>query len=213
MSARLDAILRRSPVLPVIALDRLDQAVPLAGALLAGGIGTLEVTLRTPVALEAIRRIRTAFPEALVGAGTVTSSESLRQAAEAGAVFAVSPGLPAALREAAAASPIPLLPGVMTPTEAMAASEAGFTHLKLFPAEPAGGTAMLQALAGPLPHLRFCPTGGIGPAQAKAYLALPNVVCVGGSWLAPRPLLEAGDWKAVTELARQAAALAPVSTL
>lgn len=203
----LEAILRAAPVMPVIALDRLDQALPLAGALLEGGIPTLEITLRTPVALEAIRQIRRAFPQAHVGAGTVTTPEALRQVAEAGAAFAVSPGLTRPLLEAAAGSGLPLLPGVMTPTEVMTAVDAGFRFLKLFPAEPAGGIPMLKALAGPFRELAFCPTGGISPATAAAYLAQPNVVCVGGSWLAPKSLMDAGDWAAITRLARDAAAL------
>lgn len=203
----LEAILRAAPVMPVIALDRLDQALPLAGALLEGGIPTLEITLRTPVALEAIRQIRRAFPQAHVGAGTVTTPEALRQVAEAGAAFAVSPGLTRPLLEAAAGSGLPLLPGVMTPTEVMTAVDAGFRFLKLFPAEPAGGIPMLKALAGPFRELAFCPTGGISPATAAAYLAQPNVICVGGSWLAPKSLMDAGDWAAITRLARDAAAL------
>jgi len=203
----LERILRASPVMPVLAIDRLDQALPLAEALLSGGIATLEITLRTPVALEAIRCIRRAFPDAYVGAGTVTTPEALRQVAEAGASFAVSPGLTRPLIEAAASSAIPLLPGVMTPTEVMTAMDAGFRFLKLFPAEQAGGIPMLKALAGPFKELRFCPTGGIGPSSAPAYLAQPNVLCVGGSWLTPRALLEAGDWQAIQALAREAAAL------
>ncbi|HEX9011028.1 MAG TPA: bifunctional 4-hydroxy-2-oxoglutarate aldolase/2-dehydro-3-deoxy-phosphogluconate aldolase [Holophagaceae bacterium] len=209
MTPNLDRILRAAPVMPVIALEDVEKALPLAEALLAGGIPTLEITLRTPAALEAIRRIRKAFPQAHVGAGTVTTPEALRQAQDAGATFAVSPGSPVALLEAAARGPLPFLPGVMTPAEVMTAAAAGFTHLKLFPAEQAGGIGMLKALAGPFRELRFCPTGGIGPDTAPAYLALPNVVCVGGSWLAPPSLLDAGDWKAITHLARQAAALAP----
>jgi len=203
----LERILRASPVMPVLAIERLDQALPLAEALLSGGIATLEITLRTPVALEAIRCIRRAFPDAYVGAGTVTTPEALRQVAEAGASFAVSPGLTRPLIEAAASSAIPLLPGVMTPTEVMTAMDAGFRFLKLFPAEQAGGIPMLKALAGPFKELRFCPTGGIGPSSAPAYLAQPNVLCVGGSWLTPRALLEAGDWQAIQALAREAAAL------
>ena len=203
----LERILRASPVMPVIAIERLEQALPLAEALLGGGISTLEITLRTPVALEAIRCICRAFPNAYVGAGTVTTPEALRQVAEAGASFAVSPGLTRPLIEAAASSAIPLLPGVMTPTEVMTAMDAGFRFLKLFPAEQAGGIPMLKALAGPFKELRFCPTGGIGPTSAPAYLAQPNVLCVGGSWLTPRALLEAGDWQAIQALAREAAAL------
>jgi 2-dehydro-3-deoxyphosphogluconate aldolase/(4S)-4-hydroxy-2-oxoglutarate aldolase len=204
----LETILQATAVMPVIAIDRVDQALPLAKALLEGGISTLEITLRTPVALEAIRLIARAFPEARVGAGTVTTPGALRLAAEAGACFAVSPGLTWALAEAAKVSSIPLLPGVMTPTDAMAAMDAGFQFLKLFPAEQAGGIPMLKALAGPFKELRFCPTGGITPQSAPAYLAQPNVICVGGSWLTPKATLEAGDWKVITELALQASALA-----
>jgi len=203
----LERILRASPVMPVIAIERLEQALPLAEALLGGGISTLEITLRTPVALEAIRCICRAFPNAFVGAGTVTTPEALRQVAEAGACFAVSPGLTRPLLEATASCAIPLLPGVMTPTEVMTTMDAGFRFLKLFPAEQAGGIPMLKALAGPFKELRFCPTGGIGPTSAPAYLAQPNVLCVGGSWLTPRALLEAGDWQAIQALAREAAAL------
>ena len=205
--AFLEQILRASPVMPVIALDRLDQALPLAEALLEGGIPTLEITLRTPVALEAIRQIVRAFPLAHVGAGTVTTPEALRQVADAGAAFAVSPGLTRPLAEAAASGTLPLLPGVMTPAEIMTAMDAGFRFLKLFPAEQAGGIPMLKALAGPFKELRFCPTGGVTPESAPAYLAQPNVVCVGGSWLTPRILLEAGDWPAIRALAREASAL------
>jgi 2-dehydro-3-deoxyphosphogluconate aldolase/(4S)-4-hydroxy-2-oxoglutarate aldolase len=209
MTARptLEQMLRAAPVLPVIALERLDQALPLAEALLGGGLAALEITLRTPVALEAIRRLVRAFPAAHVGAGTVTTPEALRRVADAGAAFAVSPGLTRPLLEAAATGDLPLLPGVMTPTEAMAAQDAGFQFLKLFPAEPAGGLPMLKALAGPFRDLRFCPTGGIGPDTAPAYLAQPNVICVGGSWLTPKALLDSGDWRAIMELARQASAL------
>jgi 2-dehydro-3-deoxyphosphogluconate aldolase/(4S)-4-hydroxy-2-oxoglutarate aldolase len=193
--------------MPVLAIERLDQALPLAEALLTGGLNSLEITLRTPVALEAIRLIARTFPGAYVGAGTVTTPEALRQVAEAGAAFAVSPGLPQALLEAATSGSLPLLPGVMTPTEVMTARDAGFRHLKLFPAEQAGGVGMLKALAGPFAQLRFCPTGGISLATAPAYLALSNVACVGGSWLTPKALLDIGDWKAIIDLARQAAAL------
>ena len=203
----LQRILAASPVMPVIAIERLDQALPLAEALLNGGLNSLEITLRTPVALEAIRLIARAFPGAYVGAGTVTTPEALRQVADAGAVFAVSPGLTASLLEAATTSQLPLLPGVMTATEVMTAMEAGFRHLKLFPAEQAGGVGMLKALGGPFNQLRFCPTGGISLQNAPGYLALPNVACVGGSWLTPKALLDIGDWKAIIDLARQAAAL------
>jgi len=204
----LERILRASPVMPVIALERLDQALPLAEALLEGGLSTLEITLRTPVGLEAIRLISRQFPGAYVGAGTVTTAEALRQVADAGATFAVSPGLTEPLIAAAQDCPIPLLPGVMTPTEVMRAMDAGFRFLKLFPAEQTGGLAMLKALAGPFKDLRFCPTGGITPASAQTYLSQPNVLCVGGSWLTPKASLDAGDWKVIIDLARQASALA-----
>lgn len=204
----LERILRASPVMPVIALERLDQALPLASALLEGGLSTLEITLRTPVALEAIRLICREFPGAYVGAGTVTTPEALSQVVDAGAAFAVSPGLSAPLLAAAQDCPIPLLPGVMTPTEVMHAMDAGYRFLKLFPAEQAGGLAMLKALAGPFKDLRFCPTGGITPASAPAYLSQPNVICVGGSWLTPKATLDAADWKVIIDLARQASALA-----
>jgi len=204
----LERILRASPVMPVIALERLDQALPLAEALLEGGLSTLEITLRTPVGLEAIRLISRQFPGAYVGAGTVTTAEALRQVADAGATFAVSPGLTEPLIAAAQDCPIPLLPGVMTPTEVMRAMDAGFRFLKLFPAEQTGGLAMLKALAGPFKDLRFCPTGGITPASAQTYLSQPNVLCVGGSWLTPKASLDAGDWNVIIDLARQASALA-----
>jgi 2-dehydro-3-deoxyphosphogluconate aldolase/(4S)-4-hydroxy-2-oxoglutarate aldolase len=206
----LDTLLRACPVMPVIVLERAEDAVPLAKALIRGGVTTLEVTLRTPVALESIRSIREACPEAVVGAGTVTSPETLLQAAQAGAAFAVSPGLTDALAHAAARG-FPLLPGVMTPSEVMRARSLGFTHLKLFPAEQAGGLGMLKALASPFPEVRFCPTGGLTPESAPAYLAQPNVVCVGGSWLTPRDLVARQDWDALTRLAEAATALRPRS--
>lgn len=204
----LETLLRACPVMPVITLEDPGDAVPLAKALLRGGVRNLEVTLRRPGALEAIRRIREGCPEAVVGAGTVTTPEALRQCALAGAAFAVSPGLTAELA-AAAQGGLPLLPGVMTPSEAMAAQSAGFSILKLFPAAQAGGLGMVKALAAPFPDLRFCPTGGIGPDTAAAYLALPQVLCVGGSWLTPADLVARKDWDALTRLAEAAAALRP----
>ena len=193
-------------VLPVLVVEDPDQAVPLARALVRGGLRNLEITLRTPDALESIRRIAAEVPAARVGAGTVCRPEQLDAVADAGGTFAVSPGLPPALRDAAKGHDLPLIPGIMTPTEAMAAADAGFTALKLFPAEPAGGRALLKALAGPLPELRFCPTGGIGPSTFRDYLALGNVLCVGGSWVAPRNLVQAGDWDGITALASEASA-------
>ncbi|MFO1420922.1 MAG: bifunctional 4-hydroxy-2-oxoglutarate aldolase/2-dehydro-3-deoxy-phosphogluconate aldolase [Candidatus Competibacteraceae bacterium] len=200
-------IMRVGPVIPVIVIEDLAHAVPLARALVAGGVRVLEVTLRTPAALAAIRAIAGEVPEAIVGVGTLTRPEDFTEARDAGARFGVSPGLTPALIEAAWESGLPLLPGVMTPSDVIAARLAGFRELKLFPARQAGGIGMLQALAGPFPDVTFCPTGGITAETAPEFLALPNVACVGGSWLTPRNALAAGDWEAITALARQAAAL------
>lgn len=200
-------IMRASPVIPVIAIDDLQHAVPLAKALVAGGIRVLEVTLRTPQGLPAIRAIAESVPEAIVGVGTLTQPEEFTAAREAGAVFGVSPGLTPALIAAAKNSGLPLLPGVMTPSEVMAAREAGFRQLKLFPAVPAGGVGMLNAIAGPLPDVMFCPTGGISLETAPQFLACKNVACVGGSWLTPKDVLKAGDWQKITALANDASKL------
>ena len=205
------SVLAASPVMPVIVLEEVAHAVPLARALVAGGIRVLEVTLRTPVALDCMRAIAAEVPEALLGAGTVLSAADLDAAAKAGAVFAISPGASPALLQAARTSPIPFLPAVMTPSDVITAMDAGFDTFKLFPAAQAGGMAMLKALGGPFPQARFCPTGGIDAASAPAFLALPNVACVGGSWLCPAELVRAGDWDAITALARAAAALRPTS--
>ncbi|WP_374358415.1 bifunctional 4-hydroxy-2-oxoglutarate aldolase/2-dehydro-3-deoxy-phosphogluconate aldolase [Chitinimonas sp.] len=200
-------IMRASPVMPVIVIDRLDDAVPLARALVAGGIRVLEVTLRTAVALNAIKAIADAVPDAIVGVGTVTRPEQFAQVKSAGAVFAVTPGLTAELAAAAKAADMPLLPGVMTPSEVIAARAAGFDAMKLFPAEQAGGLGMLKALAGPFADVLFCPTGGVSLHSAPQFLALPNVGCVGGSWLVPKDKVASGDWQAISALAREAAAL------
>jgi 2-dehydro-3-deoxyphosphogluconate aldolase/(4S)-4-hydroxy-2-oxoglutarate aldolase len=201
-------LMRRTPVIPVLTVTRIEHAAPLARALLRGGIGVLEVTLRTACALEAIAAMREAAPDAVVGAGTLTRAEDFAAARRAGAQFAVTPGLPPELVHAAPPD-LPLLPGVMTPTEIIAARAAGYDALKLFPAQQAGGVGMLKALAGPFPDVAFCPTGGIGRHNAAEFLALPNVACVGGSWLAPREALEAEDWQGIEALARDAAALRP----
>jgi len=198
------SILKQVPVVPVVALSRADQAVPLARALHEGGLDVVEVTLRTDAALEAIRRIAAEVPGVVVGAGTVTRPADLEASRQAGARFAVSPGLVPDLARAAADSDLPFLPGVMTPSEAMAARDLGFTVLKLFPAKAAGGTGFLRALRGPLPDLRFCPTGGIDASSFRDYLALPNVITVGGSWVAPKAFIEAGWWERITRLAREA---------
>jgi 2-dehydro-3-deoxyphosphogluconate aldolase/(4S)-4-hydroxy-2-oxoglutarate aldolase len=200
-------IMRASPVIPVIAIDDIKHAVPLAKALVAGGIRVLEVTLRTAQGLPAIRAIAEQVPDAIVGVGTLTQGEEFAAARDAGAVFGVSPGLTPALIQAAKASGLPLLPGVMTPSEVMTAREAGFKHLKLFPAVPAGGLGMLNAIAGPLPDVMFCPTGGISQENAAQFLACQNVACVGGSWLTPKDAMQAGDWARITHLAMAASAL------
>lgn len=203
------SILRASPVMPVIVIDNPADAVPLARALVAGGIRVLEVTLRTPAALGAIRAIADAVPDAVVGAGTVVSADDLQRATEAGARFAVSPGATPALLRAGREAAIPLLPGVMTPSELIQGIEQGYDSFKLFPAAQAGGVGMLKALGGPFPQVLFCPTGGIDAASAPSFLALPNVACIGGSWLCPAERVRAGDWAAITALAQAAAALRP----
>lgn len=200
----IESILKTAPVMPVIVIERLEHAVPLAAALVAGGLKVLEITLRTPVAMQAVAAITKAVPGAIVGVGTLTRPQQFAEAQAAGAQFAVSPGLTPALVSASAQSGLPFLPGVFTPGEAMQAREAGFRFLKLFPAKQAGGLGMLKALASPLPELGFCPTGGIDRDSFREYLALPNVACVGGSWVAPAELIRNGDWQAITALAAEA---------
>jgi 2-dehydro-3-deoxyphosphogluconate aldolase/(4S)-4-hydroxy-2-oxoglutarate aldolase len=206
MTMNLLDIMRTARVIPVIAIDNPEHAVPLAKALVAGGIRVLEVTLRTAHGLDAIRAM-SSVEGAIVGVGTLTQPDEFAAAREAGAVFGVSPGLTAALIEAARTSGLPLLPGVMTPSEVLTAREAGYRQLKLFPAVPAGGVGMLNAIAGPIPDVMFCPTGGISIETAPQFLACKNVACVGGSWLTPKDAIEAGDWARITELAKAAAAL------
>ena len=200
-------VMRTGPVIPVIVIDRLEDAVPLARALVEGGVRVLEVTLRTAAGLKAIEAIAREVEGALVGVGTITRPQDFTDAASAGAVFGVSPGLTPALIDAALASGMPLLPGVMTPSDVIAARSAGFSELKLFPAQQAGGLGMLKALGGPFPDVTFCPTGGVTLQSAPELLALPNVACVGGSWLTPKDAVEGGDWARITRLAREAAAL------
>lgn len=202
-------VLHTGPVIPVLVIEDEGVAVPLARALLAGGVRVLEVTLRTPAALGAVRAIARDVPEAIVGVGTISREGEFAKAAEAGARFAVSPGITDALIRAAAASDLAYLPGVMTPSDVIRARAAGLGALKLFPAKQAGGIAMLQAIAGPFPDVIFCPTGGITAESAPDYLALANVACVGGSWLAPKAAVAAGDWSTITTLAGEAAALGP----
>jgi 2-dehydro-3-deoxyphosphogluconate aldolase/(4S)-4-hydroxy-2-oxoglutarate aldolase len=200
-------IMQDAPVIPVIVLQDRTQAVPMARALVAGGIRMLEVTLRTPVALACIEAIAKEVPEAVVGAGTVRSAADAQAAAMAGARFAVSPGYTESVGKACHDLGIPLLPGVATASEVMAAQEGGYHALKFFPALQAGGVAMLKAWQGPFGDVKFCPTGGITGGNAGDFLRLPNVVCVGGSWLTPPEVIERGDWAHITQLARQAAAV------
>ena len=200
-------LMRTGPVIPVIVIDKIEQAVPLARALVAGGVRVLELTLRTAVALQAIRAIAREVEGAIIGVGTITRPQDFESAIEAGAVFGVSPGLSPELIAAARVSALPLLPGVMTPSDVIAARAAGFTELKLFPAQQAGGVGMLRALGGPFPDVTFCPTGGINVESASDFLGLPNVACVGGSWLTPQDAVAAGDWKRITALARATAGL------
>jgi 2-dehydro-3-deoxyphosphogluconate aldolase/(4S)-4-hydroxy-2-oxoglutarate aldolase len=197
-------VLHAGPVIPVIVIRNPDHAVPLARALLAGGIKVLEITLRSDAALEAIQRIGEQVPEALVGAGTVLSGEDLQAVTEAGGRFAISPGLTPKLLQAAERENIPLIPGVATASELMKALEAGLREMKFFPAQAAGGVSMLKALSGPFTQVTFCPTGGITLHNYNAYLALDNVACVGGSWLVPSTSIEQEDWPAITRLAHQA---------
>lgn len=195
------------PVIPVIVLQRVADAVPLARALVEGGVRVLEVTLRTPVALACIEAIVREVPQAIVGAGTLRGASDVQAAVQAGCRFGVSPGYSQALGSACRAEGLPLLPGVATASEVMAAQDGGHRFLKFFPATAAGGIPMLKALAGPFPDVVFCPTGGIGPDTAAEFLALPNVAVCGGSWLTPAEAVQAGDWGRITRLAREAAAL------
>jgi len=185
-------IMNTSPVIPVMVINKLEHAVPLANALVEGGLKVLEITLRTPVALEAIKKIKAEVPDAIVGAGTVINLETLNQVIDAGAEFIVSPGVP----------------GVITPSEVMNLLEKGITEMKFFPAEAAGGIPMVKSIGGPLPQVTFCPTGGVSPKNAAAYLALPNVACVGGSWMAPADLVDAEDWDEIKRLTVEAISIA-----
>lgn len=200
------SVLDLAPVVPVVVLDDAEDAVPLARALVAGGLPAIEVTLRTPAAPDAIRAIADAVPEAVVGAGTVIDADGVRTAVEAGARFLVSPGWTDQLLGAMRESGLPILPGVSTTSEVVALLERGVTEMKFFPAEAAGGTAYLKSLAAPLPQARFCPTGGVTEANAATYLALPNVGCVGGTWMLPSEALAEKDWDRVRRLAARASA-------
>ena len=200
-------IMTTAPVIPVLVIERLEQAKPLAQALVAGGLSVLEVTLRTKVGLAAIEAMNQ-VEGAIVGAGTVVQPDQFLQARDAGASFAVTPGLTPRLAEAALRSELPILPGITTPAELIAAQEWGFQHLKFFPAQQAGGVPMLQALSGPFPEVKFCPTGGINAINAKDFLSLSNVLCVGGSWVTPKDKLATSDWAGIKQLASSAATLA-----
>ncbi len=207
MSAKTEkllSLLDGQPVIPVLKIENAADAVPLARALAKGGLKVIEITLRTSEALEAIHRAAGEVEEAIVGAGTILSATQFDQAAQAGSRFIVSPGITREVLSAAAVSDVPLLPGAITPSEIMTAAEAGLDFLKFFPAEQAGGAAFLKSLASPFAGIHFCPTGGIGVKNAGDYLGLPNVICVGGSWVAPDDLVKAGKWDAIEALAREA---------
>jgi 2-dehydro-3-deoxyphosphogluconate aldolase/(4S)-4-hydroxy-2-oxoglutarate aldolase len=202
-----EQILRTAGILPVVTVDSVDQARKLADALLAGGLRTIELTLRTPIAIEALAILKKTLPDIVIGAGTVLSEEQIKRSIDAGADFLVTPGTPPALADALAQAAIPAVPGAATPTELLSLMARGFRVCKLFPATAVGGLAMLKGLAGPLAELRLCPTGGIGENDAADYLAQPNVVCIGGSWMVAKDWLAAGDYAKVTESSRRAAAI------
>jgi 2-dehydro-3-deoxyphosphogluconate aldolase/(4S)-4-hydroxy-2-oxoglutarate aldolase len=204
---KLLALLKGQPVIPVLKIDDATKAVPLARALAKGGLPVIEITMRTGAALEAIRRAASEVAEAVVGAGTILDAKQFDQAAGAGSKFIVSPGGTKEVFAAARNSPVPLLPGAITPSEMMAALEEGLDFLKFFPAEQAGGATFLKSLASPFAGLRFCPTGGVSAKNASDYLSLPNVICVGGSWVAPDDAVKSGDWDLIEKLASEAAGL------
>ena len=206
-SELVDAVFGLAPVIPVLAIDRIEDALPLCRALADNGLPVLEITLRTACALDAIALVARELPHACVGAGTVLSATDLANVSDAGARFAISPGATDALFDAAKASRTPLIPGIATASELMRGMEHGWRRFKFFPAESSGGVAALKGFGGPLPMARFCPTGGIDAAKAPAYLALPNVACVGGSWMIPADAVKAGDWARIGALAGEAAAL------
>lgn len=201
-------IMNTSPVIPVMVINKLEHAVPLANALVEGGLKVLEITLRTAVALEAIKKIKAEVPDAIVGAGTVINLETLNQVIDAGSEFIVSPGLTDNLLDAALKSGVPLLPGIVTPSEVMKLLERGVTEMKFFPAEAAGGIPMVKSMGGPLPQVTFCPTGGVSPKNVADYMALKNVACVGGSWMAPASLVDAENWDEISRLTVEAISLA-----
>ena len=201
-----EEIFAAGPVVPVLVINDVEKAVPLAKALMEGGIKVLEVTLRTPAAIDVIKRIAQEVPDSLIGAGTVTNAQQLKAVVEAGAKFSISPGMTADLLKAGMDSEIPLIPGISSTSDLMKGKDAGYTHMKFFPAEASGGVKAIKSISGPFPDVTFCPTGGIGPNNYNDYLALNNVKCVGGSWLAPDDAIESGDWARITQLAKEAVA-------
>jgi len=201
-----EEIFAAGPVVPVLVINDVEKAVPLAKALMEGGIKVLEVTLRTPAAIDVIKRIADEVPDSLIGAGTVTNAQQLKAVVEAGAKFAISPGMTADLLKAGMDADIPLIPGISSTSDLMKGKDAGYTHMKFFPAEASGGVKAIKSISGPFPDVTFCPTGGIGPNNYNDYLALKNVKCVGGSWLAPDDAIESGDWARITQLAKEAVA-------
>lgn len=204
---KLLSILTLQPVIPVLAVESVATAIPLARALVAGGLKAIEITLRTEAALDAIRAVADEVEGAEVGSGTILNAAQFEQAMRAGSKFIVTPGTTQELLEVSRKAPVPLLPGAATVSEVMSLREEGYSVMKFFPAEQSGGAAFLKSVSSPLAGTSFCPTGGISPENAKSYLSLPNVVCVGGSWVAPKELVTAGDWKAITRLAEDACAL------
>ncbi|KXS38320.1 MAG: 2-dehydro-3-deoxyphosphogluconate aldolase / 4-hydroxy-2-oxoglutarate aldolase [Halomonadaceae bacterium T82-2] len=204
-TTELDSICQKAEVIPVLTIERLEDAVPLGRALVEGGLPVLEITLRTDCALAAIARMREALPGASIGAGTVLTPAQYRQAEQVGVDFVVTPGATEALYRYGVSSPVPMLPGVATISELMTGWQFGYRRFKFFPAEASGGAPAIKAFGGPIPEARFCPTGGITPDNAEDYLKLPNVMCVGGSWVTPRKLIEAEDWAGIKALAREAA--------
>ena len=208
MSKTIKEIMDISPLMPVMVINNADHAVPLARALVNGGLKVLEITLRTDAALESIRRIKAEVPDAIVGAGTIINEETLNAAIEAGAEFIVSPGTTSALADAALKTGVPFLPGVSTPGEALALFEKGITEMKFFPAEAAGGVPMLKSIGAPIPQITFCPTGGVNQKNVQDYYKLPNVACVGGSWMCAANLVDAENWDEITRLSAEAIKIA-----
>ncbi len=208
MSRTIKDIMAISPIVPVMVINNVEHAVPLAHALVKGGLKVLEITLRTPAALESIRRIKAEVPDAIVGAGTIINIDTLNKAIDAGAEFIVSPGTTDNMIDAALATGVPLLPGIANPSQAMRLLEKGITEMKFFPAEAAGGIPMLKSIGAPIPQISFCPTGGVSQKNVKEYYNLSNVACVGGSWMCAASLVDSEDWGEITRLSIEAIALA-----